>query len=62
MILIFKAFLEGDDNASVDVPNKTLWLSAIFSWFKGDFGGEPKAVGGMVCGFLRGEKQVIRLI
>ena len=55
--VVTMAFLEGDDNAKVDVANKTVWLSAIFNWFKGDFGGDPRAVCEMVCGFLRGEKQ-----
>jgi hypothetical protein len=51
------AFLEADDNALVDVPQKTLWLSAIFNWFKVDFGGDPTSVANTVCGFLRGDKQ-----
>ena len=55
--IVTQAFCEQEDNVSIDVSTRTLYLSSILNWFQVDFCKTKADLPGVVVNYLRGEKQ-----
>lgn len=55
--LAARAFLEHDANCCIDLEHQTLYLNRILGWYKGDFGGDPRAVASGLLEWLNGPKK-----
>lgn len=53
------AFGEMEDNVKLDEEKRTLWLSAICSWYASDFGENKRELATTIASILRGEKKAL---
>mmetsp|Transcript_2781 Transcript_2781/g.4486 ORF Transcript_2781/g.4486 Transcript_2781/m.4486 type:complete len:311 (-) Transcript_2781:390-1322(-) len=53
--IVALSFFEQDDNVRLGVDSRTLYLSMILSWYRGDFSGRIKELPATIVGVLRGD-------
>jgi hypothetical protein len=53
------AFGEMEENVRFDTEKRTLWLTAICSWYSSDFGGGKREIATTIASILRGEKKAL---
>jgi len=52
-----QAFCEDDGNVRFDMASRTIHLTMIMKWYRGDFGKDKLQLAKVVAGYLRGERQ-----